>query len=57
MKAKVTIDITYDSEYCSSDKDIKHALYGAVNYLANAGLLSDEESIVDTWSSIVEVSE
>jgi len=57
MKAKVTIDITYDSACCSSDKDIKHALYGAVNYLANAGLLSDEESIVDRWSSTVEVSE
>tara|TARA_Y100000034_G_scaffold134016_1_gene201299 strand:- start:880 stop:1053 length:174 start_codon:yes stop_codon:yes gene_type:complete len=57
MKAKVTIDITYDFEYCSSDKDIKHALYGAVNYLANAGLLSDEESIVDTWSSTIEVTQ
>ena len=57
MKAKVTIDITYDSACCSSDKDIKHALYGAVNYLANAGLLSDEESIVDTWSSTIEVTQ
>jgi hypothetical protein len=57
MKAKVTIDITYDSACCSSDKDIKHALYGAVNYLANTGLLSDDESLVDTWSSIVEVTQ
>ena len=57
MKAKVTIDITYDSASCSSDKEIERALHGAVNYLAEAGLLSDEASIVDTWSSTVEVIE
>lgn len=55
MKARVIINITYDDANASSDKDIERVLHFAVQYLANNGLLSDEESIVDEWSYEVEV--
>ena len=57
MRAKVTIDITYDSACCSSDKEIERALNFAVMHLANNGLLADSESIVDEYSYTVEVLE
>ena len=56
MRAVLTITIDYDDAQSSSDKDIERALNFAVQYLANNGLLSDEESVVDRWRHQVEVT-
>ena len=56
MRATVTITIDYDEAQSSSDKDIERALNFAVQHLANNGLLSDEESVVDEWGYQVEVT-
>ena len=56
MRAVLTITIDYDDAQSSSDKDIERALNFAVQYLANNGLLSDEESVVDRWIHQVEVT-
>jgi hypothetical protein len=56
MKATVTIMIDYDEAQSSSDKDIERALSFAVKHLANNGLLSDEDSIVDDWKYKIEVT-
>ena len=56
MRATVTITIDYDETQFSTEEDIEHALNFAVRYLANNGLLSDEESVVDGWTAQVEVS-
>ena len=56
MKAKVIINVSYDSSNCSSDKEIERALNFAVMRLASDGLLADSESIVDEYSYTVEVT-
>tara|TARA_B100000886_G_scaffold328079_1_gene276144 strand:+ start:1578 stop:1943 length:366 start_codon:yes stop_codon:yes gene_type:complete len=56
MRATVTITIDYDEAQSSSDKDIERALNFAVQHIANNGLLSNEESVVDEWRYQVEVA-
>ena len=53
MKAKVTIDIKYETPCCH--EDIENALSFAVEHLANNGLLSDEESVISGYSYDVAV--
>jgi len=55
MKAKVTINITYDPANVSSGRSVHAALAYAVRHLANNGLLSDENSVVDEWDYAVEI--
>lgn len=56
MKATIKITINYDKAHVSSGEDIKRALNFAVQHLANNGLLSDGESIVDAWRHQVKVT-
>ena len=57
MHATVTIRIKYDKATLTgrSESNIRNALDYAINHLASEGLLSDDEVIVDEWSSEVEI--
>ena len=55
MHVKVTVKIVYDDATVSGERDIRRALEFAVNYLADKGMLSDEESIVDEWNCNIEI--
>lgn len=55
MRATIKITIDYDEAQSSSDKEIERALNFAVRHLADNGLLSDEESVVDEWRYELEV--
>ncbi len=55
MRAKVTINIQYETPYCREDAE--NALRFAVEHLANNGLLSGSEGVVDEYSCAVEISE
>ena len=55
MRAKVTISIQYETP-CYRE-GVENALRFAGQHLADNGLLSDSESIVDGYSCAVEISE
>ena len=57
MRAKITINIVYDEATVTSEKSLRRALEYAVSHLANNGLLSDEDSVVDEWSHVIEVDD